>query len=392
MVLQSSPQVIRKIKNFGHLIQAHVARIAYGNPAKRIFTIGITGTDGKTTTASLIFHILKTAGKKAAIINTLGAQIQDQSFETGLHTTTPSSFAIQKYVKKAIDQGCEFLVLEVTSHALDQNRVHGIDFKIGVVTNITHEHLDYHRSFENYLRAKSKLLRSAETAVLNGDDESYGSLKNMLADRNIITYSTKDKENYIFPGLAAFNISNFLAAISVASIVGIDNKIVQKALDNFKMPEGRQEVVYDKGFRIIIDFAHTPNAFQNILSEVKKSIKGRLIHVFGCAGLRDKSKRPLMGEISAKYSNIILLTAEDPRSEKIEDINIQIKLGIKDYKGELLEIFDRQEAINKAIQIAQKGDIVIITGKGHEKSMNLGHGEEPWSDHEAVKKALKLGA
>ena len=380
--------MIRKLKNLAHLVQAELARNIHGNSAGRIFTIGVTGTDGKTTTASLIFYILKTSGKKVAMITSLGAQIGDEAFDTGFHTTTPSSFSIQRYIKKAIDRGCEFLVLEVTSHALDQNRVYGIDFKIGIITNVSREHLDYHGSYENYLKAKSKLLRRAQIPILNEDDESFRPLKSILSGRNILTYSQSNKNGFKLPKLARFNISNFLAAIAVAKAIGIDKKNIEKAITTFKMPEGRQEVVYDKQFRVIIDFAHTPNAFGNVLPEVKKTTRGRLIHVFGAAGQRDKSKRPLMGEISSKHSDVIILTAEDPRSEKIEDINAQIKLGIKNFEGELFELSDRQEAISKAVRIAQKGDTIIITGKGHEKSMNLGRGEEPWSDHAAVKHAL----
>src|SRR3989344_8279576 len=322
------------------------------------------------------------------MITSLGAQIGDEAFDTGFHTTTPSSFSIQRYIKKAIDRGCEFLVLEVTSHALDQNRVYGIDFKIGIITNVSREHLDYHGSYENYLKAKSKLLRRAQIPILNEDDESFRPLKSILSGRNILTYAQSNKNGFKLPKLARFNISNFLAAIAVAKAIGIDKKNIEKAITTFKMPEGRQEVVYDKQFRVIIDFAHTPNAFGNVLPEVKKTTRGRLIHVFGAAGQRDKSKRPLMGEISSKHSDVIILTAEDPRREKIEDINTQIKLGIKNFKGELSELSDRQEAIRAAVKIAKKGDTIVITGKGHEKSMNLGRGEEPWSDHAAVKHAL----
>lgn len=382
--------MFRKLKNIAHAWQSSLASLFYGRPAKKIFTIGVTGTDGKTTTASLIFHILKTAGKKAAVITSVGAQIEDEVFDTGFHTTTPSSFSIQGYIKRAIDRGCEFLILEVTSHALDQNRVHGVDFKIGVITNVTHEHLDYHGSYENYLKAKSKLLSRAEIAILNEDDKSYGPLKTILSGRDILTYSVNNKNGFKFTNHTRFNISNFLAAISVSKAIGIDRKIIEKAIATFKMPEGRQEIVYDEDFQVIIDLAHTPNAFQSILPEVKATTRGRLIHVFGSAGQRDKSKRPLMGEISSRYSDIIILTSEDSRSEKIEEINAQIKLGIKDFRGELIEIPDRQEAIDSAVAQAKKGDTIVITGKGHEQSMNLGRGEIPWSDHTAVTKALKL--
>src|SRR3990167_2025727 len=286
--------MIRKIKNFLHGWQATLASSLYGRPGEKIFTIGVTGTDGKTTTASLIFHILRTAGLNPAMITTVVAQIGEEVFDTGLHITTPSTFWMQRYIKKAIKNNCDYLVLEVTSHALDQNRVHGINFKIGVITNVSHEHLDYHGSYENYLKTKSKLLRRAQIPVLNEDDESFRTLKSILSGRNILTYSQNDKSGFMLPKLTRFNISNFLAAIAVAKVIGIDKKVIEKAIATFKMPEGRQEIVYDKLFRVIIDFAHTPNAFGNVLPEVKKTTRGRLIHVFGAAGQRDKSKRPLM--------------------------------------------------------------------------------------------------
>ncbi len=380
--------MVRKLKNIAHAWESNLASFFYGRPAKKIFTIGVTGTDGKTTTASLIFHILKTAGFKPSMITTVAAQIGEEIYDTGLHTTTPSAFTLQKYIRRAVDAKSDYLVLEVTSHALDQNRVDGVNFKIGVLTNITHDHLDYHRTRQAYIEAKSKLFSLAETAVLNKDDSSFGALKKILQNKHITTYSIHDKNDLKLPKLTSFNASNFLAAAKVARVLGIDNAIIQRALLNFKLPEGRQEIAYDSDFRIVIDFAHTPNAFENILSEIKKNTRGKLIHVFGSAGQRDKSKRPLMGEISSRYSDIIILTIEDSRSEKVEDINAQIKIGMKDFKGELVEIRDRQEAINFAVRKAQKGDTVIITGKGHEKSMNLGRGEEPWSDHEAVRKAV----
>ena len=220
--------MVRKLKNLAHAWQSNLASFFYSHPGKRIFTIGVTGTDGKTTTASLIFHILKTSGEKVAMITSLGGQIENEVFDTGFHTTTPSSFSIQGYIKKAIDRGCKFLVLEVTSHALDQNRVHGMDFKIGVITNVSHEHLDYHGSYENYLKAKSKLLRQAQIPILNEDDESFRPLKSILSGMNILTYSKSNKNGFKLPKLTRFNISNFLAAIAVAKAIGIDKKVIEK--------------------------------------------------------------------------------------------------------------------------------------------------------------------
>lgn len=396
-------KMIQAIKNFFHGYEARLANLFYGRPARKIFTIGVTGTDGKTTTTSLIFHILKIAGKNPAMLTSVGAQIGEKEYETGLHTTTPSAFSLQKYIKRVVEAKCNYLVLEVTSHALDQNRVRGIAFKIGVLTNITHEHLDYHKTYENYVSAKSKLFRISEVAVLNKDDKSYALMREKSKNRKVYTYSLKGPADFTIKNIGIqfsakdgpasgweFNFENFLAAVAVAKILEIDDEKIKLALSTFKFPEGRQEIVYDKDFKVIIDFAHTPNSFKRVLPALKKTSSGRLIHVFGSAGQRDASKRPLMGEISAEFSDVIILTSEDPRSEKIEDINQQIKIGMKNFKGELFEIPDRQYAIDFAIKMAKSGGTVVITGKGHEKSMNLGNGEISWSEHAAVERALKL--
>lgn len=389
--------MMRKFKNYAHLWQALIASLLNGEPAKKIKTIGVTGTDGKTTTSSLIYHILSEAGIKTALISTVAARIDDKTYGTGLHTTTPSAFTLQKYIKRAVDAGSEFLVLEITSHALDQNRAHGVNFKIGVLTNITHEHLDYHRSYENYLRAKARLFERSEISILNRDDESFDKISSFAKNSKILAYSLKNPKadfnlksiGVKFPEEFEFNQENFLAAVAVAQTLGVQNEQIAAALTTFKFPAGRQEIVYEKDFKIVIDFAHTPNSFSKVLPALKRTTEGRLIHVFGSAGKRDASKRPLMGSIAAKNDDVIILTAEDPRSELIENINSQIKLGIKEFDGELIEIEDRQKAINEAVRLASKGDTIIITGKGHEQSMNLGHGEITWSDHAAVEKALQ---
>lgn len=402
--------MIQKLKNIIHGAQAELASTIYTRGRRKIPTIGVTGTDGKTTTSSLIFHILRSSGLNPAMITTVAAQIGDLTYDTGLHTTTPSPFALQKYIAKARNSKADYLVLEVTSHALDQNRTRGIEFKIGVLTNITHEHLDYHGTYERYVKVKSKLFKRAQIPILNLDDEAYKLIKKNLGDRKIYTYALKNKSadftpksvGIDFPDEFNFNFENFMAAIAVSEILGIDKQKIKEALNTFKFPKGRQEIVFDRGFRVIVDFAHTPNSFARVLPVLKKTTDGRLIHVFGSAGQRDMLKRPLMGKKSAESADIIILTAEDPRSEKIEDINSQIKLGITGFeflnhegldeaagKKVLFEIPDRQKAIQFAIKIAKKGDTVVATGKGHEQSMNLGRGEIPWSDQEAIEKAIK---
>lgn len=386
----------QKAKNIYHLFVAILATVRYGFPAQQLTVIGITGTDGKTTTTSLIYHILKTAGKEASLISTVGAFIGGKTYDIGFHVTNPSSIPLQRFLKQIVSQKKTtrpYLVLEVTSHGIDQNRVWGIPFAIAGITNVSHEHLDYHKTYGNYLRTKAKLLQRAKVAVINKDDKSYSMLAKILASKKrVITYGKKAD---ITPATLSFQTSlpgeyntyNILLAIAVCKELGVEDKAIQKGIETFQLPKGRTEIVYKKDFTVMIDFAHTPNAFAQLLPAIKPA-KGRLIHVFGSAGLRDNSKRPEMGEIAAKYADVVILTSEDPRSERVEDINTDIKSGMP--KSTMVyEIPDRQEAIHKAIALAEKGDMVVITGKAHEKSMNYGKGEESWNEFEAVKKALK---
>lgn len=394
------------IKNIYHLGFAVLANIFYGFPSRKLRVIGVTGTDGKTTTTNLIYHILNTGGLKASMVTSVGAVIGGKNYDVGFHVTTPSSFAIQQFIKKAVDSGSKFLVLETTSHALDQYRVFGINFEVGVLTNVTHEHLDYHKTYEDYVKTKAKLLKMAKVAIINRDDESYLQISNFkFLISKLITYgmgenSNVNPKNFPFRTnlIGEFNKYNILAAISVCKQLGIKDKDIRTGISSFVAPLGRADTVYDKDFTIMIDFAHTPNAFDQILKSVRPMVKGKLIHVFGAAGLRDASKRPLMGNTSAKYSDIIVLTAEDPRSESIEKINRQIASGIphfakaswgKQNSVQLIEIPDRKKAIETVIKMAKKGDFVLLTGKSHEKSMNYGHGETPWDEYKIVRDALK---
>ena len=379
---------MQKIKNIYHLFQAILANIWYGFPSRKLKVIGVTGTDGKTTTTHLIAHILKTAGKKVSIISTVYAKVGNQEYDTGLHTTTPDSFLIQKLLKKALDSRDEYFVLETTSHALDQNRVWGIKYEIGVITNITHEHLDYHRTYEEYVKAKLKLLLNSRVAVVNKDDESYKNIKYQIS--NIKNTYQKLKIIEKIPNLTTFNQYNYSAAYTVCKQLGLSDEMILKAMKTFQLPKGRLDLVYDKDFKVIIDFAHTPNALLQLLPEIRKKYlkqSGRLIHIFGSAGLRDVTKRPLMGEASNKFSDIIILTEEDYRTEDLEKICQQIASGIKSNNCQIIP--DRQQAINQAIKTAKKNDTVVITGKGHEKSLCRGKIEYPWDEYEAVTKAIK---
>lgn len=394
--------MLQEIKNIYHLLSAVIVNIWYGFPSKDLIVIGVTGTDGKTTTVNLIHHILTKAGLNSSMISTVGASVEGLYEDIGLHVTTPSEWTIQKLFKRISnlkDKRKKYVVLEVTSHALDQHRVWGINFEIGVLTNVTNEHLDYHQTYENYLKTKAKLLEKSKVSIVNRDDKSYEFMNEKLKDKKILVYSFLDETDLNTKGLRVknnaleqFNLYNVLAAALVCKTLGLDIKTIEDALSSFLLPKGRQEIVFEGPFRVMIDFAHTPNSFEKILSSISLENGGRLIHVFGCAGKRDAVKRPVMGGISAKYADIIILTAEDPRHEKVEDIIEDIAMGIGsiDGKPELYRISDRNEAIQTAVTMAKDGDFVLITGKGHEKSMNVAGAEIYWNDEESVKDALQL--
>ncbi len=389
----------QKIKNIYHLFVALVANIIFFFPGRKLIIVGVTGTDGKTTTVSLIYHILKSSGKNVSMLSSVSACIGDKEYDTGFHVTTPAPFALQKSLKKAVSEGSKYFILEVTSHAIDQQRIWGIPFKVGVITNITSEHLDYHKNFENYVKTKEKLLKIAEFAIVNRDDASYKLLieaKGSKSDKNWITYGFSESADinlkiFSFESevlMGDFNKYNALAAVAVCKTLGISNEDIKNGIKNFKMPLGRLDFVYDEDYAVVIDFAHTPNAFDQILSFLKPKVKGRIIHVFGSAGERDKEKRANMGKASSKYSDIVILTSEDPRSEDAGQIISQIESGIESDKADVRKIIDRREAIKTAIDIAKSGDLILITGKAHEKSMNLGKGEIPWDEYKEVSSAL----
>ncbi|MDO8583050.1 MAG: UDP-N-acetylmuramyl-tripeptide synthetase, partial [bacterium] len=342
----------------------------------------------------------------------VGAVINGKKYSTGFHVTTPSPWALQRFIKEMLkqvqhDNKKNFLVLETTSHALDQFRVFGINYEVGVLTNVTHEHLDYHKTYENYVKTKVKLLNMAKVAIANRDDESYALLNSKFKIQNskLKTYGL-DKNADINPKMfpfktnliGEFNKYNILAAISACQSLGISDKDIRIGIESFVPPTGRGDIIYKKDFTVMIDFAHTPNAFEQILQSIRPTVKGKLIHVFGSAGLRDMTKRPIMGKNSSKYSDVIILTSEDPRSESVEKINSEIESGIKitnpksqipnKSKIQIYKIPNRKEAIETAIKMAKKGDFVLLTGKSHEKSMNYGHGEEPWDEYEVVRRAI----
>lgn len=381
--------------------KAVLASIYYGFPSRGMIIIGVTGTDGKTTTTNMIYQVLKSGGKKVSMVSTINAVIAGKTYDTGFHVTSPDPRDVQKYARMARNYGDGYLVLEVTSHALDQFRFWGIKFNMGVVTNITHDHLDYHGSWENYFQTKARLIKDVKIAVLNRDEKHFQRLAALIPQGGNITSFGSSKSADFNPRsfplqmkmLGEYNLLNALAAAAVTVNLGVDRKIVKKSLENFSNLVGRmEEIKNSQGIKVVVDFAHTPNALEQALRTLKRETKGRLIAVFGCAGLRDEKKRPLMGKIATSLANLTVITAEDPRGQ-LEQINQQIVVGINSkYKKDrdFFVIGDRERAIEFAIKkLAKRGDTVGIFGKGHETSMNYtGKSEIPWSDRKIAQKYL----
>lgn len=397
--------MIQILKNyFWHLPKAILASAWYRFPARKLVVIGVTGTKGKTTTTHMIEHILRHNEKfKVARISTIGARIGDEEIDTGLHVTSPDPRELQKLLRRAVDRGITHVILEVTSNGLDQFRVWGIPFAVGVITNIVPDHLDYHGTFERYLEAKMRLAKQSHDVVLHRQSAGFDVLKARVENQGGATLHVVDTST-----TSPFE-SNEELAVKTTSLLSIPEETARAALATFPGVPGRMETVYDQDFRVIIDFAHTPESLEAILTETRPLVgsKGRLIAVFGCAGERDPGRRK-MGAVAAQLADFFIITAEDPRTERVEDISEEITRYARQAGGnEVLEvpgtsiwkfpelprrsfvrIPDRQEAITTAINMAKKVDVVILLGKGHEKSMCFGREERPWSEHRAVEIAL----
>lgn len=389
----------QKIKNYYHLVQALAAAFIFSFPSNKIRVIGVTGTDGKTTTVHMIYELIKASGQKVSMISSFGVAIGSYAYETGFHVTTPSSWQVQKYLRKAVDSGHKYFVLETTSHGLDQNRLAYVKFQMGVLTNITHDHFDYHRTWENYAKAKARLFKNVAASILNADDEkSFAFLKNKVGGQTV-TYGKGDGTDINLKNFPLklkikgdFNRENALAAAAAAYTLGISRQKITSALSRFKQVKGRlEEVDIGQNFNVVVDFAHTPNALAQALKTLKSAQAGRLIAVFGAAGARDKIKRPMMGKVADESADVIILTSEDPRQEKFQAITGQILKGIKNKtSGKTLYVIeDRKTAIIMAIGMAQKGDTVGLFGKGHEKSMAFGKKEIAWDEFEAARSAIR---
>ena len=392
----------QNLKNIYHYIQAFLSASFFGFPSKKLIVIGITGTDGKTTTVNMLHHMLSLCGKKVSSISSINAKIGAKIFNTGFHVTTPNPWEVQKYLRQAVESRSEYFILEATSHGLDQNRLAFVDFELAALTNISHEHLDYHRNKQNYLLSKAKLFKNVRYSILNADDEGFNALKGQVSGK-VLTYSVKENADFNikkFPFklkiAGDFNLKNALAALSVAITLGLNKHQVLKALSTFTGISGRLESIdLGQNFDVYVDFAHTPNALKEVLETLKSKTenqKSKVITAFGAAGKRDKTKRPLMGEIASELADISILTAEDPRTEDVNQICREIAQGfISNRKQENKDFFiipDRKEAIKFAIDLASEGDTVALFGKGHEKSMNVGNKEIPWNDASIARWAI----
>lgn len=431
--LEDVPVPYIRVEDGRHAL-ADLSAAFYGFPARKLTVIGVTGTDGKTTTSNLIYQILRTSGIQTGMISTVNAQIGERILDTGFHVTTPEAPDVQRYLAEMVAEGLSHVVLEATSHGLAQQRVAACEIDLAVVTNITHEHLDYHGTYENYRAAKGRLFTELAStvakehgnprlAVLNMDDSSFEYLSalidhlgggirtvtygfrpiaelyagDIMVDSGGLTFTVflaGERTEITANLLGEYNVSNCLAAIAATVLgLGVEMDQARQGIAAMMPIPGRMEIIdLGQDFLAVVDFAHTPNALLRALQTAHQLSHGRVIAVFGSAGLRDREKRRLMAEISAEQADLTVLTAEDPRTESLDGILAEMASGAVSAGGEegrnFWRIPDRGEAIKRAIKMAKPGDVVIACGKGHEQSMCFGKVEYPWDDRTAMTAAL----
>ena len=393
----------------------------YDYPARKMRVIGITGTNGKTTTTYMIRSILINAGYSVGLIGTIQIMINSEIFP--IHNTTPNVIDLQHIFVNMLNHHVDYVVMEVSSHALAENRVAGIEFDTAIFTNLTQDHLDFHGNMENYLRAKCKLFdaisrsgqKGGKTAIVNVDDEaSTKILEHTLCNR--ITYGIKNDSNLHANEVdvkasgtkfkirsefgvmnlnlhvtGIFNVYNVLAAVGATLAEKIDPEVICQTLSHFKSVPGRFERVYaNVPFTVIVDYAHTPDGVENVIETARQIVKNRVITVFGCGGDRDKTKRPIMGRLAAELSDIVIATSDNPRTEDPLEILKEIEVGIKEKIGNKPYecIADRHSAIFHAVKIAQPGDIILILGKGHENYQILKDNTIHFDDREVAREAI----
>lgn len=380
------------------IMQALPAMIRYRFPQRKLQILVVTGTDGKTTTATLLYHILKQSKKQVGLVSTVAAYMGDQQSDTGFHVTSPPPQDLYRFMRQLVDQKYSHLVLEVTSHGAYQFRNWGIFPTVAGLTNISREHLDYHVTYNEYVKAKLLVLKSAKQAIVNKDDYSYAEIRRQAKGHSFASYSVENelpkKVSQViklrFP--ETYNQMNARLAYRMAQLIEISDEDIAKAIKTFPHLPGRMEVVVTHPCRVIVDFAHTPRAVDETLSAVRKTYpRGKLIAVLGAAGKRDFKKRPEMGRVAAHAADQVVFTAEDPRTEDVWSIIRQMKEGLTEHHRKITTIIDRKQAIQFAIQTlaSSNQDTVIVLGKGHEKSMCFGNTEYPWSDQDAIQEIIK---
>ncbi|MGN1352326.1 MAG: UDP-N-acetylmuramoyl-L-alanyl-D-glutamate--2,6-diaminopimelate ligase [Clostridia bacterium] len=385
----------------------------FGNPTRKLKTIGVTGTKGKTTTTYMIKEILEKAGHKVGLIGTIANYIGNEKIGDNHSRTTPESLELQEMFSKMVEQNVEIAVMEVSSQSLKLNRVYGIDFDMAIFTNFTEDHIspNEHPNMEDYFNCKLELIKNAKKSYINADDYNVAKIKTILKDKDISTFGidnmadmlAKDvtirntsvdfrakingKNERIKVGIPSrFTVYNALAAFCVVNNFGVTIDQTREALEQIAVP-GRMEMVPNKkGLNIMIDYAHSPASLESVLKAVKAYTRGRVISVFGCGGDRDTKKRPIMGEISGKNAAYTIITSDNVRTENPEDIVKQIEEGIKHTKTQYKVIVDREEAIKYAISIANKNDMIVLSGKGHENYEEINGKKYPFDERKIVQK------
>jgi UDP-N-acetylmuramoyl-L-alanyl-D-glutamate--2,6-diaminopimelate ligase len=415
-------KVFGRIEPIGHLFEAVIANIKYGFPSRDMHVIGITGTNGKTTTTFFIEKMLHEAGLPVAMLSTVAYGVGDEIHSQVEHITTAQSGILQNRLSEFKKQGVKWLVMETSSHSLAQYRIWGVPYEIAVMTNVTADHLDYHGTFDRYLDAKVRLFKIANKhgkkfGVVNADDPNAGRFvdsisrsitygvnagelraKNVFLATDHSTFQVEigDDDYNIHVNIPGeFNVSNVLAAIAVGREVGLNKEQIEQGIAALTDVEGRMTVI-DEGqkFKVLVDFASTPDAFEQFFASVRPSVKGKLISVFGSAGRRDESKRAVQGEIAGKYSDLVIITEEDDRDVDGNEIMNQIAQGAeksgKILDNNLYKILDRESAIKFALgQANNSEDMVVLLGKGHEKTIERADGVHPWNEIEITRKILQ---
>ncbi|MCQ2311073.1 MAG: UDP-N-acetylmuramoyl-L-alanyl-D-glutamate--2,6-diaminopimelate ligase [Paludibacteraceae bacterium] len=397
------------LANNTDFILGQMAHRWFGCPSEHLTLVGVTGTNGKTTIATLLYKLTRAMGKKAGLLSTVVNYIDNQSVPS-THTT-PDAITLNNLLRQMVDAGCEYAFMEVSSHSIAQERIAGLQFNGALFTNLTRDHLDYHKTFDNYRDTKKRLFDnlSKDTFAITNRDDKNGLVMTQNTQANVYTYSTRTLADYkasileegfdgmllninnsevFVPLVGRFNTSNILAIYGAAVCLGFDKMDVLRVLSTLTAVNGRFETIHsEKGWTAIVDYAHTPDAVDNVIQTINEIRKGKLITVVGCGGNRDKGKRPIMAQIAKHGSDQLILTSDNPRDEEPADILHDMAAGLtEDELTQTLIIEDRAAAIQTACTLAQKGDVILVAGKGHEDYQIIKGVKHHFDDHEIVRK------